>query len=153
MTADAGSTPRATLERILELLGGKQLDALADLFAEEGVHELPFAPPAAPRRLEGREQIRDYFTGPLAGVELYFEQFEAIAVHDTADPNVIVAEYDAHGVVPSTDRSFTSRNIWVLHIIDGQIVSWRDYWNPLEIIELQGLLPELLTQLTEDGRS
>jgi len=142
------SSPRDTLGRMVKLLRDRDLHALADLYAEDGVHELPFAPPPAPRRIEGREQVRAYFTSTLAGVALEFQEFEEVAVHDTTDPDVIVAEYDAHGVVPSTGRRFTVRNIWVLNIVDGRIASWRDYWNPLEIIELQGRLPALLARLT-----
>ena len=137
----AGHTPRATLARMLVLLREKDLDALADLYSEHGVHELPFAPAPAPRRLEGREQIRVYFTEVLAEVPLEFHAFEEVAVHDTADPEVIVAEYDAHGVAPATGSSFTVRNVWVLRIVDGQIANWRDYWNPTEIMNLQGLPP------------
>jgi len=152
-SAAARGSPRATLGQMIKLLQDKDLDALADLYAEDGVHELPFAPPPAPRRIEGREQVRAYFTGTLAGVALEFQRFEEVAIHDTTDPNVIVAEYDAHGVIPSTGRRFTVRNIWILNIVDGRIGSWRDYWNPLEIIQLQGLLPNLLTGLTQGESS
>ena len=99
-SAAARGSPRATLGQMIKLLQDKDLDALADLYAEDGVHELPFAPPPAPRRIEGREQVRAYFTGTLAGVALEFQRFEEVAIHDTTDPNVIVAEYDAHGVIP-----------------------------------------------------
>jgi ketosteroid isomerase-like protein len=138
-SAAARGSPRATLGQMIKLLQDKDLDALADLYA--------------PRRIEGREQVRAYFTGTLAGVALEFQRFEEVAIHDTTDPNVIVAEYDAHGVIPSTGRRFTVRNIWVLNIVDGRIGSWRDYWNPLEIIQLQGLLPNLLTGLTQGESS
>ncbi len=149
-TVAADTSPRATLAQMLTLLREKDLNALADLYAEDGVHELSFAPPAAPRRLEGREQVRAYFTGALTRVAVEFREFEEVAVHDTADPDVIVAEYDAHGVVPATGREFTTRNIWVLRIVGGRIAIWRDYWNPLKIIELQGLLPELVASMSGD---
>ncbi len=47
-----------------------------------------------------------------------------------------IAECDAFEVVPSTGRRFTARDISVLNIVDGRLASWRDYWNPLEIIAL-----------------
>lgn len=149
-TTTLGRGPRETLARMLPLLRDGNLNSLADLYADDGVHELPFAPPSAPRRIEGREHIRDYFTSTLSGVPLNFQEFRPVAIHDTADPEVIIAEYDAHGEVTTTGRPFTVRNLWVLRISNGEIVSWRDYWNPLEIFELQGLLPNLVAQLTED---
>lgn len=151
--AAAEATPRGTLARVLTLLRDKDLDALADLYVEDGVHELPFAPPTAPRRLEGREPIRAYFTETLAEVTLEFSAFEEVAVHDTADPEVIVAEYDAHGIVPTTGEGFTTRNIWVLRITGGQIKLWRDYWNPLEILDLQGHLPDLVASMVDESTS
>lgn len=152
-TTAADVTPRATLAQMLTLLREKDLNTLADLYTEDGVHELPFAPPMAPRRLEGREEVRAYFTDVLAEVALEFREFAEVAVHDTADPEVIVAEYDAQGLVPATGREFTVRNIWVLRIIGGRIALWRDYWNPLEIIELQGLLPELVASMSGEATS
>src|SRR5690606_36983211 len=98
------------------------------------VHELPFAPPAAPRRLQGRERIREYFTTTLTHVPLAFEEFRPVAVHVTTDPDVLVAEYDAHGTVTTTGRPFTTRYVWVLEVFDGRITRWRDYWNPQEIL-------------------
>ncbi|MGI8908991.1 MAG: nuclear transport factor 2 family protein [Rubrobacteraceae bacterium] len=146
----AGGGPREALDRMLPLLRDKDLDGLADLYSEDGVHELPFAPPGAPRRIEGRERIRAYFASTLSDVPLDFREFRPVAIHDAADPEVIVAEYDAHGEVTTTGLPFTVRYLWVLRVSGGEILSWRDYWNPLEILELQGLLPSLISRLTEE---
>lgn len=134
-----GCGPREVLDRMLPMLRDKDLDGLADMYAEDGVHELPFAPPNAPRRIEGREQIRDYFNSTLSDVPLEFHEFRPMKIHDTDDPEVIVAEYDVHGEATNTGRTFTVRYLWVLKISNGEIVSWRDYWNPLEILDLQGI--------------
>lgn len=130
-------TPRETLDVMLPLLRDKELGALADMYAIDGVHELPFAPPGAPTRIEGRERVRQYFTGTLAQVPLMFHAFHAVAVYDTTDPEVIIAEYDAEGEVADTGRRFTTRYLWVLRIVDGRIACWRDYWNPQRLVELQ----------------
>lgn len=141
-TETANRGPHEMLDRMLPLLRDGNLDALADLYADNGVHELPFTPPGAPRRIEGRERIRAYFTSTPSGVPLNFREFRPVAVYDTADPDMIIAEYDAHGDVPATGHPFTARYLWVLKVADGEIVYWRDYWNPLQILELQGLLPD-----------
>lgn len=72
-----------------------------------------------------------------------------MAVHDTADPEVIIAEY-AHGEVTTTGRPFAVRYLWVLKIENGQIAYWRDYWNPLEILDLQNLLPAVGSAASTD---
>lgn len=140
----SGRGPREMLDRMLPLLRGKDLNGIADLYAEDGVHELPFAPSGVPRRIDGREQIRAYFTSTLSSVPLAFHEFRPVAIHDTDDPEVVIAEYDAHGEVTTTGHSFTVRYLWILRISNGEIASWRDYWNPLEILELQGTPPVVI---------
>lgn len=41
----------------------------------------------------------------------------------------------------------------MLRISGGEIASWLDYWNPLEIIELQGLLPDLISHFAEEDNT
>jgi ketosteroid isomerase-like protein len=50
--------PRAILRRYQQALVDKSADDLADLYAADAVHELPFLLPGMPDRLEGREQVR-----------------------------------------------------------------------------------------------
>jgi ketosteroid isomerase-like protein len=50
-------------------------------------------------------------------------------VHETKDPEVVIAEYDYDGLVTTTGRSFQVANIQVSRIREGQIVASRDYHN------------------------
>lgn len=59
-----------------------------------------------------------------------------MTVYETADPGVIVAEYDAHGTVTSTGRPYQLRYVQVVNVRDSQITLWRDYWDPLASAEL-----------------
>ncbi|MDV6290976.1 nuclear transport factor 2 family protein [Streptomyces sp. UP1A-1] len=52
--------PKRPFAELLELLSAKDMDAVADLWAENGTAEFPFAEGASPRRLTGREAVRDY---------------------------------------------------------------------------------------------
>ena len=79
-----------------------------------------------------------------------FRGFRPVAIHDAAGPEAIVAEYDAHGEVTTTGRPFAVRYLWVLRVSGGEITSWRDYRNPLEVLELQGLLPGSISHPTEE---
>ncbi|MFC7619670.1 nuclear transport factor 2 family protein [Microlunatus sp. GCM10028923] len=139
-------TPRRLLERSQELFLSKDLDAFADLFAEDGTHELPFAPPGVPAHLRGREPIRRYLTS-ITTTPLEITEFRDLVVHDTADPEVIIAEYEAAGVVTATGRPYSVRYVQLLRARDGEIVTWRDYWSPLDGVRalgLRGLLPVII---------
>jgi uncharacterized protein len=139
------SSAREVFEQAKRLSLAKDLDGCADLFALDGVHELPFAPPGIPLRLEGRETLREYFAA-ITGTPLKHTRFEKMTVYETADPGVIIAEYDAHGTVTSTGRSYQLRYVQVMKVQEGQITLWRDYWDPLASAELLGRIPELLSR-------
>lgn len=127
----------------------KDLEGFADLFAEEGVQELPLAPPGVPARVEGRDALRSYFTA-ITETPLNHTAFENMTVYETDDPEVIIAEYDAIGTVTSTGQPYRLRYLQIVRVRDGQIVLWRDYWNPLAAAELLGRLPELLGSYSPD---
>ena len=73
-----------------------------------------------------------------------------IAVHQSTDPEVIVAEWDYHGLVTTTGRSFQVSNIQVSRVRNGQIVASRDYHNHLVLAEVLGQLPILLAALANE---
>jgi len=73
-----------------------------------------------------------------------------ITVHQTSDPEVIVAEWDYDGLVTTTGRSFQVSNIQVSRVRNGQIVASRDYHNHLVLAELLGQLPTLLAALANE---
>ncbi|WP_051114068.1 nuclear transport factor 2 family protein [Actinopolymorpha alba] len=83
----------------------RDLAAFAELFAEDGVHELPFAPPGIPRRLQGRDNIRAHLAA-ASETPLKHQRFEDVAIHETADPEVIIVEYDAVGEVITSGRPY-----------------------------------------------
>jgi ketosteroid isomerase-like protein len=139
-------TPRQLLAEAQRLFLIKDLDGFADLFAEDGTHELPFAPPGVPALLRGREPIRRYLTS-ITGTPLEITEFRDLTVHDTSDPEVIIAEYRAVGTVVGTGRPYTVSYVQLLRARDGEIVTWRDYWSPLDGIRalgLRGLIPVII---------
>lgn len=69
---------------------------------------------------------------------------ENLVVHETTDPEVIVAEFDYLGRVTSTGQPFQVRNIFVLRIRDGRIVSSRDYTDHLGIAGATGSVSRLV---------
>ena len=117
------------------------------LYTDGAVVEHPFALPA-PMRLDGREAIRRYFAAAAAlPVRL---RTHNMVVHETADPGVVVAEWDYEGVVTTTGRSFQVSNIQVSTIRDGKIVASRDYHNHVVLAGVTGRLPSLLDAIIEN---
>lgn len=114
------------------------------LLAPDAVIETPFAPPGRPRRFTGREEFLAFATAGRAALPVRFEECGELAVHETADPQVIVVEYELSGTVTSTGRRAAAPFIGVLRVRDGQIAGWREYQDAIAIAHALGQLPALL---------
>jgi uncharacterized protein len=70
-----------------------------------------------------------------------------VVVHDTADPEVVIAKLDYDGRVATTGHTFRVANVQVLRVLDGRIVSSRDHHDHLSLAaavgRLQGLVPAI----------
>jgi uncharacterized protein len=126
----------------------RDADALAELFAEDGVAEAPLVPPGGdyPARLEGREQIRAGMAAfyqrtapagpsgqpadgaPSAAWQEVDTARSGYVLHATADPDVFIAEVDT--VLNGPDGSTTVSLVQVFRVRDGKIARLRDYFSP-----------------------
>ncbi|WP_158566879.1 nuclear transport factor 2 family protein [Actinomadura craniellae] len=119
--------PRDVIERLIQGISEGRWQELHELYAEDAVVEYPFAMPADPPRLVGRAKIQRYFAA-VARQPLELKAHH-IVLHETGDPEVVIAEYDYDGLVTTTGRSFQVSNIQVSRVRNGQIVTSRDYHN------------------------
>jgi uncharacterized protein len=150
VTHVSSARPRDVFERLQRVIRANDAGSVADLMAEDGVIEWPFAVPTAPQRLEGRDEIREYVTrSPVASL-VRFDDLSLTAIHETLDPEVIVLETTTCGTVAATGRRFELPAIAVLRIRGGEIVSYRDYVNPLAAAQVTGRLPQLFAALTRE---
>lgn len=122
------------IPRALQLLLDKDMTGFAGLWAVDGVMEFPFAPPGCPSRLQGRAAIEEYLRDYPKMLDI--QGFPTQVVHQSVDPGVVVVEFDAEGVVVPTGKPYRFSYIAVITVRDGEIVSYRDYWNPLHVQEL-----------------
>ena len=106
-------------------------EAIAALFTEDGVYESPLAPGGHPlRHLAGRDEIR-------AGTSLYHQRAADLGtmipersgyvLHDTADPDVFIAEIDVAFDQAGGPRT-TMSLVQIFRLRDGRIARLRDYF-------------------------
>ncbi|MFC6086268.1 nuclear transport factor 2 family protein [Sphaerisporangium aureirubrum] len=117
------ATPRDIFNSLITGISTGAWADLADLYAEDVVVEMPFAIPA-PVQIKGRDQIRAHFTA-AAGRMIEIRPRD-IVVHDTTDPEVIIAEFAYDGRFAGR-QDFSVNNIQVLRVRDGLIQATRDY--------------------------
>lgn len=142
-------TPEEVFRRGLDLLLAADMDGFADLWAEDGTMEFPFAAVGSPERLDGREEVRRYLEHFPQMVD--YREFPSVAVHRTLDPEVIVVEFGASGRIVSTGKPFEMKYVAVITVREGRIVSYRDYWSPIMAAAAMGELPALASALAEQA--
>ncbi len=109
-------------------------DAIAAMFTEDGVYEAPLAPDSHPLRyLVGRDAIRSgtsvYHQQPTYQGTMNVER-SAYVLHDTADPDVFIAEIDV-AFDEADGRWMTMSLVWIFRLRDEQISMFRDYFTEL----------------------
>lgn len=120
-------TPREVLARYYQAMRDKCADDLADLYAVDGVHEFPFTSPGFPPRFAGREAVRAGYRAAWSASPAQVKEIRQVAVHESADPGVIVAEHVVVGTLPPRHTTFTVPGLLVLHVRDGLLSRVRDY--------------------------
>ena len=118
------ATPTEVFHRLVTGITAKSWTDLAPLYAEDAQVSMPFGLPE-PVVLRGREEIAQHFAGSAA-VPLRFA-IQNVVIHQTTDPDVIIAEFDYDGQVTTTGHTFRFSNVQVLRVRDGLIAETRDY--------------------------
>lgn len=125
-------SPRAVFEKLLAGMVNRDFDNLWQLYAPGIVLEHPFAVPE-PTVTRGQEGLRRL----LDELREWFETTaKNVVIHETADPEVIVAEWDYEMRVPGTDKMRTTANVIVMRVRDGRIVESRDYHNHAALAQI-----------------
>jgi ketosteroid isomerase-like protein len=137
--------PRSPQEVFLALVNGvaegRSEDELAGLYAEQTDVVHPFDPLRAPA-LRTRDELREHFR-PDGSPRLPCRAAN-ITVHQTTDPEVIIAEFEYEGTAPDTGEPFALPGIFVLRVRNGEIVSSRDYFDHLTAARVRGRLDEIV---------
>ncbi|MEW9530841.1 nuclear transport factor 2 family protein [Microbispora sp. NPDC049125] len=126
--------PREAFERFRDhLLAGTWAGPLETMLADDGVVETPFAPPGAPRRIQGREAFAAWAVPQreALGGRIRFTAVRDVVVHQTADPQVAVIEYEVEGVREADGMRAAAPFAVVVRVRDGRVALWREYQNPL----------------------
>ena len=104
-------------------------DHYFDTIADHAVFEFRYIFPGWPQRLNGREALIVLYAG--YGNTIVLHSADALVVHRSQDPRVVIIEYEVHGKVVATGASYDNRFISVVSIEDRKIVHWRDYMDSL----------------------
>jgi ketosteroid isomerase-like protein len=131
-------------EQICHAQVTRDADAFADAFAPDGRLEFPFTRPGVPSRREGREDIRAAAKQGWAGTPLSFDRIHDVRVHETSDPEFLIAEHVLDVTSTATGDTYGNPFLVMLRARVGQVAVYREYLNVTAVAEAAGRLPALL---------
>lgn len=125
------STPREILMELLRRAAAND-PAQADMYADDAVHELPFAPSGKPMTM----------TATMLKASMA-ESGSAKVVDQSVDVRTLIsegevacAEYEMKGTLTRTGEPFSLAGVMIVRVRGGQIVHSRSYLDPHALTEL-----------------
>ncbi|ASB89452.1 nuclear transport factor 2 family protein [Bacillus sonorensis] len=128
------------IERFLDSMLEKDMKKWIELWDDQAVFEFPYAPAGFPEKIEGKSAIYDYIKDFPEKIDIV--RFTPPVIYQIPDSNTAIAEFECEGTVISMGLPYKQKYISVIKTKDGKIVHYKDYWNPLTVIEAFGGQPE-----------
>jgi ketosteroid isomerase-like protein len=118
--------------RAIEALKAGDVDGWMEIYAPDAVHEFPFAPEGAIRRLEGRDTIAAYMR--QLPERIRFGSLRDVRARETGDELIIEATGHHRRIPDNAPRDLSY--VWFVTLRNGQVTYFRDYMNPLQLSTL-----------------
>ena len=130
---DAVESFPAMLRRVLGNRLRPDAETFPDMFAVDGVLEYPFAPPGLSTPIAGRDAIVANFQ--RIRKLLRIDSVADVSEIEASDPDMVVLEFSGRGEGVVTKEAYNQRYISVIRMRDGSIVHYKDYWNPIALLQ------------------
>ena len=142
---DRPMSPRDVFLELVHGVAAGRWHDLPRLYAEQTHVVHPFDPlRAAPLRT--RDELREHFK-PRVSTDPGVRRVANITIHETTDPEVIVAEFEYQGTVAASGEPFAIPCVFVLRVHNGEIVASRDYADHLSAARSRGQLDDFLAAI------
>ncbi len=107
-----------------------------DMLADDVVFEYVISVPGYPKRVKGRQKIIDLYSD----YDSYMNVTSAdnLRVYRDLEASVVILEYQVHGTSVQTGRPYNNRFVSIVTTKKGKVTKWRDYLDPLAVIESAG---------------
>jgi ketosteroid isomerase-like protein len=123
--------------RMLNALGSKDFETFESCLDPELCCEWPYVVMEGfPTQMRGARRLRE-------ALEISFAQFtpyayRIIEIHSLEDPDRLIAEYTSHSRYLPRDKPYSNRYVGIFGFRGGRIAYWREYVNPLIVLETLG---------------
>jgi uncharacterized protein len=127
------TSPEAVFAAATAAISNGDVDGWLALCRDDVVLEFPYAPTGRPRRVEGKPAVEDYLRA--ISDQVRFERITGQQVHQTVDPDTAIIEWSVTGHVKATGAPYEMSYVVVLTLVGGLMATYRDYWNPLTLLD------------------
>jgi ketosteroid isomerase-like protein len=125
---------RAAFTDMLGHLGRKEFDQFEAYLADDVYQDWPYRPiPAMAESLVGRRALREFIERATSDFDPY--NYTISGFYDMADPDSLIVEYSSQTVYLPRALPYANKYLSILRFVEGKIVYWREYVNPLIISE------------------
>ncbi|MEA1064993.1 nuclear transport factor 2 family protein [Erwinia sp. HR93] len=111
-------------------------DTLMSMMTEDILFELPYALPDGPSHISGKAALGDYLPKIAQLISIASMSLENAVVGEGGQQAVL--EISCQGTGIATGRRYDQHYVCVLTLRNGFIKRWRDYWNPLVMLQAVG---------------
>ncbi len=113
----------------LSALEEKDMQAFADVWADDAVQDMPYAPQGFPGRVEGKQALlRHYADWPKNSGEADFTS--QLVFYPMQNPELVFVEFKGDVFIVPTERQYRQSYGGLFHVKDGKIKFFREYFNP-----------------------
>lgn len=122
----------ATAHELAEELIQRSLtnnESLIELYADDGVHELPFSPTGAPVTMTRPEMAAALDASNGTPARFVDQTLRALTIYP-ADPHTAIAEYEIAGRIAETATPLSVTGVMIVSESGGRIARSRAYLDP-----------------------
>ena len=137
MSTEIKNKAEEAFKNHLHFLSNGRIAEWVDLFTEDGILEFPYATEGYPKLIQGKSSLMEY----MVNFPNHFKvEFTNLYFHPTANPNLVIAEFNSDGIAIETGNPYLQKYISVVTTNDdGEILKYVDFWNPIIAMESLGI--------------
>jgi ketosteroid isomerase-like protein len=123
----------AIVGRFIDAINRSDLDTQRELFAEDAVFEMPYAPDGFERRFAGRDKI-------MAFLETVLDLTDAENLHEIrletyhSDPGEVIAEFKSDMIMKPTGAEYRNEYVARFTIREGKVTRFVEYFDPIRLV-------------------
>lgn len=129
---------RAIFSELIAAYGRKDFESFARHVHKDAVFEWPYLPLREfPERMIGRDAFIATSEAGMNDCDGYHHEVDRF--YDQLDPDSMIVEYHTATVLRSSGTPYSNTYLGILRFEGDLVVYWKEYVNPLPIIEAFGL--------------